>query len=188
MAGLLGLALMADRRLRRWAMFGLALMTIAAALTPAVRDRFVSLGDGESEETRLNLWKSSVAAIADRPILGWGPGNFGRALAIHEVDGYYESRAHAHNDYLMHAVNGGALALVAALALLAIILGTLWRWRERDPLIRAALAMQLALAVAGLFQVYQTDDEVEIALYLLTGCGLALVVAASHADNSSLES
>jgi hypothetical protein len=37
---------------------------------------------------------------------------------------------------------------------------------------RAALAGLVAFAIAGLFQVYQTDDEVELSLYYLLGHGL----------------
>ena len=101
-------------------------------------------------------------------------------MSAHEVEGFYDTRAHAHNDYLMHAVNGGLLGLGAALALLMVSVAVLWRGRRRCPpedawIPLAGVATQVAFAVAGLFQVYQTDDEPELALYFLLGCGLALV-------------
>ena len=46
---------------------------------------------------------------------GWGQGNFDAMLEEHEVEGYYESRSHSHNDYLMNAVNAGIPGFLAAL-------------------------------------------------------------------------
>ena len=166
----------------RWRRAGVALLTVVlvvAALTPAVRLRALEGIQDEKEVTRPNLWRSSVAGIADRPLTGWGPGNFGAMLAAHEVPGFYESRAHSHNDYLMHAVNAGLPALAAALWLLVATLIALHRgWRRGGPgswIVLGAGAAQVAVAVAGIFQVYQTDDEPEMLLYFVLGCALALI-------------
>ncbi len=172
---------------RRWRVGGLAVLLAATALTlalPSVRMRVMETFTDEKEVTRPNLWRSSLAGIADRPLLGWGPGNFDVMLAEHELPGaYYESRAHAHNDFLMHAVNAGLLGLAAAVALLAVTTWAALRaWRCCGgwvPL--AAVAAQIAISVAGLFQVYQTDDEVEMVLYFLLGCALAMNGASSAA-------
>jgi hypothetical protein len=40
--------------------------------------------------------------------------------------------------------------------------------------LRGALAVQAGITVAGFFQVFQTDDEVEMLLYFVLGCALAL--------------
>jgi O-antigen ligase len=164
---------------RRWRVGGLVVLVAATALTlalPSVRGRVMETFTDQKEVTRPNLWRSSLAGIADRPVLGWGPGNFDAMLAIHEIPGaYYESRAHSHNDFLMHAVNAGLLGLAAALALLVVTTRAAHRlWRRGAgwvPL--AAVAAQVGISVAGLFQVYQTDDEVEMVLYFLLGCALA---------------
>jgi putative inorganic carbon (HCO3(-)) transporter len=171
----------------RWAGFaGLAAVLVLAVATPSVRDRVSEGFTDEKEVTRPNLWRSSVAGIADRPLVGWGPGGFGDMLAAHEVPGYYESRAHSHNDFLMHAVNAGLLGLGAALWLILATVRCFWSgWRRGGPgswLLLGGVAVQTGMVVAGMFQVFQTDDEVEILLYLVLGCCLALAGAAGRAD------
>jgi O-antigen ligase len=171
---------------RRWRVGGLVVLVATTALTlalPSVRGRVAETFTDEKEVTRPNLWRSSLAGIVDRPVLGWGPGNFDVMLAKHEIPGaYYESRAHAHNDFLMHAVNAGLLGLAAAVALLVVTTRAALRTWRRDggwvPL--AAVAAQIGISVAGLFQVYQTDDEVEMVLYFLLGCALAVGGAAKE--------
>lgn len=163
-----------------WRRFGVAALLVAIVIAlsiPAVRLRAVEAFTDEKEVTRPNLWRSSLAGIADRPLLGWGPGNYRVMLDAHEVDGFYESRAHAHNDYLMHAVNAGLLGLAASMWLLVATVRHLGDgWRRGGPgswICLAALAAQVAVSVSGVFQVYQTDDEPEMVLYYLVGLGLA---------------
>jgi len=98
----------------------------------------------------------------------------------HEVPGDYDSRAHAHNDYLMQAVNGGIPMLGFGLLFAGALIVFLWRWRRRpdgnaDWIVVGALAAHVALLAAGLFQVFQTDDEVEFTLYFTLACALAHV-------------
>ena len=165
---------------RRWRALSLAALVAATALTlalPSVRGRVAETFTDEKEVTRPNLWRSSLAGIGDRPLLGWGPGNFDVMLAKHELPGaYYESRAHAHNDLLMHGVNAGLVGLAAALALLVTTTRAAWRtWRQNAHWVAlAAVAAQVGITLAGFFQVYQTDDEVEMVLVFLLGCALAV--------------
>jgi O-antigen ligase len=168
-------------RWRRAGTAGLAAVVVVMLAIPVIRTRAVESFTDEKEVTRPNLWRSSVAGIADRPLLGWGPGNFAVMLEHHEVPGYYESRAHSHNDFLMHAVNGGILGLAAAVWLLVAIVRACWTgWRRGGPgswLLLGGVAVQVGISVAGMFQVFQTDDECEIVLYLVLGCCLALTGA-----------
>lgn len=166
----------------RWRRAGVAAVVavlVLAAVMPSVRNRVIEGFTDENEVTRPNLWRSSVAGIAHKPVLGWGQGNFRVMLAEHEVPGIYESRAHSHNDYLMHAVNAGLLGLVAWLWLLWATVRHLHAgWRRAGSgswIVLGALLCQVSMAVAGIFQVYQTDDEPEMLLYFLVGCGLALL-------------
>jgi len=155
---------------------------IATVAVPMVRHRIVEGFTDEKEVTRPNLWRSSLAGIADRPLRGWGQGNFDRLLAEHEVAGFYESRAHSHNDYLMHAVNAGLPGLAAALWLLMAVLVFLHTgWRRTGSgswVVAGAASAQIAVAVAGFFQVFQTDDEPEMMLYFILGCGVAHLLGA----------
>jgi O-antigen ligase len=184
-------------RAKRWIAIGLlAVFLVGAATSEGVVDRFTEIAQSKSqppeqrdplqdESTRLNLWQSSLRGIAARPVLGFGLGNFGEMMADYRVEGFYENTAHAHSDYFMHAVNAGLLGLAAALALLATVTGWLWRRRLQAPrrwLLDGAVACQVAIGTAGLFQVYQTDDEVELTLYFLLGCALAVGLADRRPD------
>ncbi len=165
---------------RRWAGVGLIITPVLALLAlPVARNHFLRLFSPERNITRLNLWESSWEGIKSRPWLGFGPGNFGDMMAKFEVDGFYNARSHSHHDYLMHGVNSGLMGILAALILLLTVSFLLWMvWRQGGPcawLALACLAVEAAITVAGFFQVYQTDDEVEAMLYFLLGCGLALV-------------
>ena len=146
--------------------------------TPTVRDRFAAAFDVDAEQTRPNLWRTTLAGIAEHPWTGYGVGNFHDVLAAHEVAGLYESRAHAHNDLLMLAVTTGVPGawLFVGFAV-AVGVAAVHAARRAGPhawIVIAALATHVALAVGGLFQVYQTDDEVELTLYFLLGCAFAV--------------
>ncbi len=164
---------------RRVIGFGfLPLSFLAVFSIPSLHDHFLRGLSLHRNATRLNLWESSWNAIKARPLLGFGPGNFGSMMETYEVDGFYNTRAHSHNDFLMHGVNGGLLGLVIALVLIAVVSILLWRlWKNGGQYAwvgLAGVAIQLGICTAGIFQVYQTDDEVEMLLYFVFGCALAL--------------
>lgn len=178
------LVLMQTGRVRRLGLLVMVLGALAVAATPSLRGRMTEAFTDPKEVTRLNLWRSSAAGIAARPLVGWGPGNFDRMLDAYEVPGYYEARGHAHNDYLMQAVNAGIPGLLLFLWLHGEIALLLWRarrrWGDPDGIMAGALACQAAAAVGGMFQVFQTDDEPEMLLYFLLGLGIAAALAAAR--------
>lgn len=174
-AGLVALALLLSGRRRLVGLLLLAVPLATSLLQGDLRAHLARALSAAANETRLNLWQSSLAGIADRPWLGWGPGNFGPMLAEHEVAGFYNTRAHAHNDLLMHGVNAGVPGVLAALVLyggVGVVLFVAWRRRGYWPALAALVAL-VGIAVAGMFQVFQTDDEVELVLFLVLGLGLA---------------
>lgn len=178
MAGLGVLVWMLPAR-RRWiAIAVVAVGLVGALMNPTMRERYVHVFDNTSNETtRWLLWQSSLDGIETRPWTGFGPGNFGDLMANHEVAGEYESRAHSHNDYLMHAVNAGWPMLGFALLLAGGLVVVLVRDRDGpngvDWIVVGALAGHVALMVAGVAQVFQSDDEVELTVYFVLACALA---------------
>jgi O-antigen ligase len=178
MAGAVVLLFLLGRRFIPALLSGGVVGLVAVVSMPGVRRHFLSIFDLDQHLTRLNLWRSSWAGIADNPLLGLGPGNFSSLLADYQVAGHYNTLAHAHNDWLMHGVNAGLPGLLAAVVLWSTVCLLLWRGRSSRPhlvwVFNGALAAQVGLAVAGLFQVYQTDDEVEFLLYFVLGLALAL--------------
>ena len=185
------LAAMLPRRARWAALAGLAVLAAATALTPGVGARFLAVGDPATDSTRLMLWQSSVRAVSHRPWLGFGSGNFDELMRTYGIPAQYDTISHAHNDFLMHAVNAGLLGLAAALVLLGVTVWLLLRARRRAAtgtwVVLAALACQGAITAGGLFQVFQTDNEVEMVLYFLVGCGIALGLPARAPRSSEVE-
>ena len=178
LAGIGVLALFLPPR-RRLVAIVVVLAGVGIALAdPTMRDRYTKIFDVSSEQTRVLLWSSSLDGIEERPWTGFGPGNFHEMMAVHEVPGEYNTRAHAHNDYIMHAVNGGVPMLGFALVLAGGIAVVLWRRRRWpsgavDWVVAGALAAHVVLFVGGLVQVFQTDDEVEFTLYFVLAAALA---------------
>nr|MEE4269654.1 O-antigen ligase family protein [Candidatus Krumholzibacteria bacterium] len=177
-AGLLVLVWLDSGR-RRWYGLGTWLGLLAVLLAiPVSRVHFLNIFDPGKHLTRLNLWHSSLDGILANPVLGFGPGNFEALLADHQVPGHFETFGHAHNDLLMHGVNAGLPGIVAAVLLLVVVCRVIWRALptsgQSAGILRGALAVQAGITVAGFFQVFQTDDEVEMLLYFVLGCALAL--------------
>jgi len=169
----------AQKGRRRLSSLGVVLLPILTiVLVPSLQEHFRRAFSINRNITRVNLWESSLEAIKARPLLGFGPGNFSNMMEKYEVAGFYNTRAHSHNDFLMHGVNGGLLGLLFALVLIAVVTTIMWRlWKSGSPYAwvgLGAVAIQAGICVAGLFQVYQTDDEVEMLLYFVFGCALAL--------------
>ncbi len=185
-AGMLALMIMTGRRARLLMLPGMAAAVVALA-TPLLRSHALGILDLERHATRLNLWTSSLRGIAANPLTGVGPGNFGAMMDRYMTPGHYDLHGHAHHDLLMHGVNAGLPAVAAALALLVTICVVLLRAARRPGpgrwVLIGGVAVQVGITVAGFFQVFQTDDEVELLLYFVLGCALALAAARERADH-----
>src|SRR5207237_10300887 len=78
--------------------------------------------------TRLYLWRSSLAMIADRPLLGWGPDTFQlvypgyRSTELDARAGAVGRDDAVHNALLRVAVSTGLVGVVAYLAVLVAVL------------------------------------------------------------------
>jgi O-antigen ligase len=135
--------------------------------------------DKHTDSGRSFIWNSTLSLIQENPIIGIGPGNYGKKIEIarkelsikySELAFFYETtqRGHAHNDYLhLWAVFGiGILLLYLLLAfyLIQSLLQTQISFQE--------LTLYLGIAgffTAGLLQCYFQDDEVVIFFWMLVG-------------------
>ena len=105
-------------------------------------------------QSRLAAWEAGLEGFAARPVLGWGPENFGTVFGRH-ASGYgafAEPHDNAHSKLVEVAATTGALGLLAWLALWATAFLVLWRaaWameaRERALTVFAGAALFGALA------------------------------------------
>jgi len=139
----------------------LALLTVVLMLSvPAFQDRILSILDLSQNQTRLNLWKTSFAIFADKPLLGTGQDNFDYFFPLFKVPGYYDTTTHPHNDYLNVLISSGLPGLLSYLWIWGVTLWTGFRtWKTAaSPLLRgASLGASLGLVgflIGSLFQDY----------------------------------
>lgn len=103
----------------------LALLVIGWVSPSAINNQRSRILDTTSIELRFNNWQSTLEAIKERPLLGWGLENINIALSRHYAPSqnksvsFQESHAdRAHNGYLDFAASGGILVLAIFLGLL----------------------------------------------------------------------
>jgi hypothetical protein len=107
------------------------------------------------------LWRTALEIAADHPLLGIGPDNYRHTYGRYLGLAAWDTRVHANNTYLEVLVGMGALGL-AALAWLTVAAAraaaarVAAATRESLPLVAAALAACLAIAVHGLVDSFWT--------------------------------
>jgi O-antigen ligase len=112
-----------------------------------VLNRFasISLADVQTEG-RYFVWRMAWDGFKEKPILGWGQENFNYVFQEHYSAAMYNLEPwfdRAHNIFLDWAVSGGALGLLAYLALYGALLWSIWRGGF-SPLERSALTALVA--------------------------------------------
>lgn len=142
-----------------------------------------------SAEERIILWRHSVDMFKERPVTGWGSGNWKMVIGKYGVKGFYEGYGtrfylHAHNDYVEALAEKGLLGLLALLSVFGFTAGFQLRiffqgTSRRERLIALSLfAGWMALATESFFnfsleQVFHpvmmmTLMAVTVVLYLRT--------------------
>lgn len=155
-------------------LFGLAL----TAASPGVWERARYAFDPQTNFARSQIWRANIDMIKDRPLLGWGYGNYKRFR-----DSYYQrypevdTTAHAHNNFLQMWVDGGVIGLAAFFCLFWSILRRGWHAYQRlpaeaEPLRTLALGGTLSIVaflIGGFTQYNFGDAEVVLVMWAMTG-------------------
>jgi O-antigen ligase len=166
---------------------------LAIALIPEVRLRLLSLFDAGQNETRVNLWLTSLKMIAAHPLLGIGPGFFRDVFDAYKVEGFYDTIAHAHNDYLNLAANAGILTLLGWLAIwgewfaAAIRAIRISGDNFEKSVVWGALLSMSGILFAALFQCYYTDLENNIVWWFVAMLGYQSSQALLHNKKGELQ-
>ncbi len=134
-------------------LFFLALLMFGQPVLSRLAATF-SLADASNLE-RISLWRESFDAVAHRPLLGVGLGNY-----IATVRPLYAvgTPFYAHNLYLDISLEMGLLGLIAFLGICLYALSCVLKLRHGDP---------LAPALLGVFALYLTHSFFETTLYSL---------------------
>jgi spore germination protein YaaH/O-antigen ligase len=152
---------------------GVLVLLLSLELSQAPGERFFSVGDDLGAKAgRLTVWRDSRSLVAARPVLGWGFGTFESAFPTvqsADVDVRYD---HAHNDWIEWLTEGGVLAFVAAVTLLAMALR------------HGGVASRAALVAVGLHAVWDFSLRIP-AVAVLTAATMGWGYAAHAAGAAS---
>lgn len=138
----------------------LIIVLLCVIFIPTIRDRAYSSVVPSENQTRLNLWQTSLNMSKKFPLTGIGEDNFDYYFDRYKVEGYYDTTAHPHNDYLTILVSSGIPGLLAFLSMWFVIIKTGFKTRKysSNPFLKElALGSTLAIIgfmIGGLFQNY----------------------------------
>ncbi|MCX6121382.1 MAG: O-antigen ligase family protein [Ignavibacteriales bacterium] len=138
----------------------LLIVLFCVIFIPTIRDRAYSSVVPSENQTRLNLWKTSINISKDFPLTGIGEDNFDYYFDRYKVAGYYDVTGHPHNDYLTILVSSGIPGLIAFLSLWFVLIQTGFKTQKysTNPFLKElALGSTLAVIgfmIGGLFQNY----------------------------------
>ncbi len=170
---------LAMRRPRQLLWVAPAAVVLVLVLPPAVRDRVVSIFDlrDESNYDRLCMLDAGLRMVAERPLLGLGPGVVETRYPLYRhPTAPRDHRPHLHDSYLQLAAEYGVLALVAFAAILIASFGQTLRNYRRDggasgpraDLHLGVAAALVAYTLAAFFEDNWADTEVQkIALFVI---------------------
>ncbi len=80
---------------------------------------------GTSLSRRISLWQSTVNAVRDYPLFGFGPGAFPDAFRRYAPATPGKVWSHAHNDYLEIAAENGLIGFILIIAAFAVFIGAI---------------------------------------------------------------
>ena len=138
----------------------LIVAVVCMIFVPAIRDRAYSSIVPSENQTRLNLWQTSINISKDSPLIGIGEDNFDYYFDRYKVEGYYDVTVHPHNDYLTILVSSGIPGLIAFLSIWFVILRAGFKTHKysSNPFLQElAFGSSLAIIgflIGGLFQNY----------------------------------
>jgi putative inorganic carbon (hco3(-)) transporter len=171
--------------LQRWGLLislgGSALSVVLLVLAmPAFRERILSIfntGDS-SNNFRTNVWKAIRRMIADRPLIGFGPGDrvFKKMYPVYQVSPRYSALS-AYSIFFETVVEMGFLGLAAFLWTIAIVFDRAWQaWRrffpERDVQVLwllGAISAVIGLLIQGASDTVWFRPELNILWWLCLG-------------------
>lgn len=114
-ASVAALALLMEKRTRRWTAIAIATVMLFVALVPFARDplwKLVSF-QGWSGQVRVTMWRETVEMLKDRPIFGAGFGGYPTVFDPYHQARYIEIFQYPHNILLNFWSETGVLGVIA---------------------------------------------------------------------------
>ncbi len=145
-----------------------ALLLIAVSASP---------GHASGDLLRADLWRGALRITADHPLLGVGPGEFGRAYRLDRDPTYVDNRlGTAHNFYLNTLAETG---IVGAAVAIALGIALIWRWWQlwqhaetptRRMHLAGAFAALVGFGAQSFFDLFASTPLMLLALGLAAYC------------------
>lgn len=157
-------------------------------------DRVTSTFSAKENRERLYTWESTLSMIRDYPLTGIGKGNYSTIADAYRhgyTDFTFSSRAHAHNNLLQIAVEGGIVSLLCFLWLWGVIFQTLYRTYRTFPESRQDMKLWalgcfgalVAFFVHGFFEYNFGDAEVAMMMWTI----MAFAIRLFHVSPNSFD-
>ncbi len=189
-ASLTTLALLAlgsshPRTRSRRALAGVLAVAVALACVAAVAGRVPLLRFLSSESrdlhggTRLDIWRASIEAWRQFPVLGSGLGSFADAFRRVQPRGLNAVIEQAHSDPLQILVTGGAVGLALGFVVYASLMAAAARgwWtqahREESAVALAGIGALLSLTLHGLIEFNMSIPAIPLTLAVVLGLSIA---------------
>ena len=145
----------------------------------------LSVGRGQSNEGRLDMWRSAVEITNDNPVIGSGNGTFGRVFREYRTPELARDKlATAHNLYLNTLSEIGVIGFLATVALgIAFAYQTFQTWKlsGRSTQIRIEGTVSALVGVA-MHSVVDVFTVTPIVLMILILAGFSLIGHRSRLD------
>jgi O-antigen ligase len=151
---------------------------------PAIFDRSLSVFSTKENMERLYTWESTLNMIKDHPLTGIGKGNYSKFAPDYrsKYNFDFSSRAHAHNNLLQAAVEGGIPSLLCFLWLWGVIFRSMYRTyqqiSENNTILKLLslgfLGSITAFFVQGFFENNFGDSETVMMMWLITAFALKI--------------
>ncbi len=161
----------------RWRILGMlaAVGTLFVAISGGnVLDRLARTSE---TDVRVAIYETTLSAIGDRPLLGWGAGTFEGVFAQYQPGGFTTRPRRAHNEYLDTALELGipaAAALAISIGAIGLMCAHGTRRRRRNGFYPAAgLAAVVLVGVHAASDFSLQDPGVPALFALLLGVGCA---------------
>lgn len=159
-------------RLRKIAFGAVVALVAVAGSFLAVRDaafvqesptlnRFANIDLQEDLRVRVAIWSVAVEGVKERPLLGWGQGNFTYTFSTHYDPFLYDQEPwfdRVHNIFLDWLIAGGAFGLLAYLSIFIAAAYYLVR-RQREDSVESVTVLEQAVLL-GLLAGYMTHNLV----------------------------
>jgi putative inorganic carbon (HCO3(-)) transporter len=136
-----------------------------------------SEGRYSGDALRLNLWRSAVEIARDHPVVGVGPGLFGRGAREYRDPTVVDDRLGTAHSIVLNTAAEEGIAGIAVLAALAILTFHAWwrLWRNADfsgrkIRLEVAFAALVGIGAQSLFDTFTTTALVALSALLAVYC------------------